>query len=202
MNARLSSARLAAAIALLLVPFAAVTEAAPVVYLIDSTHSTVEFSISKWTVTRQTGLFRTLDGKIRMDPARPETAEVVVRIDASSLDTRNGGRDRVVRSDDFLDVAKHPHMIFRSTGVRRNGSSAFEVAGDLTIRGVTRRIVAPVRLAGLQKVPGVGELASFETEFVVNRRDFGVLGTRWSGGKAILGDEVTVTLAIVARRAR
>lgn len=170
------------------------------VYRVDQTHSSVEFSISKWHVTRQSGVFRELGGTIRMTPARPETARVEIRVNAASLDTRNAGRDSVVRSGDFLDVERHPHLAFRSVGVRRTGPATFNVAGDLTIRGVTRRVVAPVEMIGIGPVPGLGEIASFQATFVVDRRDFGVLGTRWSGGRAILGDEVTVTLRIVARK--
>lgn len=169
-------------------------------YRIDQTHSSVEFSISKWHVTRQSGVFRELGGTIRMAPARPETARVEIRVDATSLDTRNATRDSVVRSEDFLDVDRHPHLAFRSTAVRRTGPAAFDVTGELTIRGVTRRVVAPVEVIAIGRVRGMGEIASFETTFIVDRREFGVLGSRWSGGRVILGDEVTVTLRIVARR--
>ncbi|MBW3671160.1 MAG: YceI family protein [Acidobacteria bacterium] len=172
----------------------------PALYRVDSTHSSVEFSITKWVVTRQYGSFRELDGTIRMAAECPEATEVEIRIHAASLDTRNSGRDRVVRSDDFLDVENHPHLIFRSKEIRRNSSGSFDVVGNLTIRGVTRRIVAPVRFLGATEVAGLGELISFETQFVVNRRDFGVLGTRWSGGKTILGDEVDVRLTVAARK--
>jgi polyisoprenoid-binding protein YceI len=171
-------------------------------YRVDSTHSSVEFTITKWSVTRQTGVFRELGGTIALDPARPEGGTVRVRIDAASLDTRNQSRDDAVKSSDFLDVERHRWMTFQSTAIERNRSGGFDVAGDLTIRGVTRRVVAPVRLIGIAEAPGNGELASFETSFIINRRDFGVDGTRWSGGQAILGDEVTVKLNIVGRRTR
>jgi polyisoprenoid-binding protein YceI len=170
------------------------------VYRVDPTHSSVEFSISKWTVTRQTGTFRSFGGTIRMAPDRPETARVEIRVAAASLDTRNEDRDAAVRSDDFLDVANHPFIIFRSRAIRADGPGSYFVTGDLTIRGVMRRIVAPVTVIGIEAVPGVGELASFEATFDLDRRDFNVLGTRWSGGSAILGNEVTVRLRIVARK--
>jgi polyisoprenoid-binding protein YceI len=171
-------------------------------WIVDATHSHVEFSISKWTVTRQQGIFRDLEGVIRMDPGEPERASVEIRVRAASLDTRNATRDRVVRSDDFLDVKRHPWITFRSTRLERDENGGFEVTGDLTIRGVTRNLTAPVQFTGVHRDRNVGELAAFESEFTVNRRDFGVLGSRWSGGQAILGDEVAVRLAITARRAR
>lgn len=174
--------------------------AEPVVYRVDSTHSSVDFSIMKWVITRQVGSFRQIEGTIRMASDCPESAEVEIRVDAASLDTRNSGRDRVVRSEDFLDVEAHPYITFRSVDVRRNRNGSFDVEGDLTIRGVTRRIITPVQLAGVADLSGFGELISFDTSFVVDRSDFGVLGTRWSGGKAILEDEVEVRLTVTANR--
>lgn len=190
---------LAIVVALLILATAS-AHADPAHYRVDATHSNVELSISKWAVTRQEGIFRDLNGLIRMDPQDPESATVQIRIRTSSIDTRNDTRDRVVRSDDFLDVDRYPEMTFRSTRIRRTGSGTFDVTGDLTIRGVTRRITAPVRLLGVQRVEGLGEIVAFETAFVVNRREFGVLGSRWSGGRTILGDEVRVRLSITARR--
>lgn len=176
--------------------------AGAVVYRVDSTHSSVDFSIMKWVVTRQVGSFRQIEGTIRMAPDCPESAEVEIRVHAASLDTRNSGRDRVVRSDDFLDVEAHPYLTFSSVAVRRNQAGSFDVEGNLTIRGVTRRIITPVQMAGVTEVKGFGELLSFEAAFTVDRRDFGVLGTRWSGGKTILGDEVEVRLTVTARRVK
>ncbi len=97
------------------------------------------------------------------------------------------------------DLGADPERLRRFEREAQSGS--FDVAGNLTIRGVTRRIVAPVRFLGVTDAAGRGQLISFETQFVVDRRDFGVLGTRWSGGKAILGDEVNVRLTVAARRA-
>lgn len=180
-------------------PFAGASSERP--FVVDATHSSVEFSISKWTVTRQHGIFRDIEGTVQLDQKNPESAAVDIRVRTASLDTRNSTRDQVVRSDDFLDVERHPYITFRSTRIRRDGAGTYHVAGDLTIRGVTKRFTAPVQFLGVHRNRDFGELASFETEFVVNRRDFGVLGSRWSGGQAILGDEVSVRLSIVARRA-
>lgn len=191
---------LAAAIVAALLPRTATASGGGAIYRVDATHSSVEFSITKWRVTRQTGIFRELDGTIRMADGRPESARVDIRVAAASIDTRNDGRDEVVRSEDFLDVERHPELMFRSRGIRRTGAASFAVTGDLTIRGVTRRITAPVTVLAIGEVPGMGEIASFETRFAVDRREFGVLGSRWSGGRAILGDEVRVALRIVARK--
>ena len=76
------------------------------------------------------------------------------------------------------------------------GSDSFDVTGDLTIHAVTHRITVPVKLLGLTTVPNVGELAGFGTIFTLDRTDYGVLGSRWSGGKLLLGKEVTIYLRI------
>jgi polyisoprenoid-binding protein YceI len=67
-----------------------------------------------------------------------------------------------------------------------------DVTGDLTIRGVTKRITVPVRLLGLNK-EGKTERAGFETSFKIDRRAFGVTGGRWvAGAPGVLGNEVTI----------
>jgi len=72
------------------------------------------------------------------------------------------------------------------------GKNAAHVTGDLTIRGVKKRVTVPVRLLG---VSPDRRRAGFETEFTINRRDFGVNGARWSSGApGVLGDQVTVRI--------
>jgi polyisoprenoid-binding protein YceI len=90
-------------------------------------------------------------------------------------------------------------MTFSSASVVRGPTSdTFEVTGDLTIRGVTRRIMVPVKFLGLGSRPGSGTFAGFEANFALDRTEFGVNGTRWSGGKLLLSKEVQVHLTVGA----
>ena len=167
-------------------------------YKIDPTYSNVGFSIYKWTVFKEEGLFHEFDGEVTYNPADPARSHVNMTVNVGSIDTRQSGRDKVVRSEDFFDTDRYPTMTFSSTAVAPGPDNTLQVTGDLTIRGVTRRITIPVKMLGRNTVPNVGELAGFETSFVIDRTDFGVNGTRWSGGKLVLSKEVAIHLTIGA----
>ncbi|MGH9367796.1 MAG: YceI family protein, partial [Thermoanaerobaculia bacterium] len=164
-------------------------------YRILASESRIGFSISKWRILRKEGRFRDFRGEVSIDWKSPSASRIDVTIEAASLDTHDRHRDETVRSDDFLDAASHPTLRFESRRISPLGRGLYEVAGDLTIRGVTRSVKAPVRVT-----PGArpASVMRFAGSFRIRRTDFGVNGTRWSGGKAILGDEVTIALDLVA----
>ena len=108
-------------------------------------------------------------------------------------------RDDVLRSDDFFDVAQHPTLSFRSIEVQADSPTTLRVTGDLTIRGITRRLTMPVSVLGVNRVDGVGEIAGFETHFTIDRTSFGVNGTRWSGRRLSLSREVEIELRLAAQ---
>lgn len=167
---------------------------AATIFNVEPVNGSVDFSITKWGVFRKEGTFREFSAQIHYDERDVSKSHVSFDVKTASIDTNNEGRDSVVRSDDFLHVAKYPRMTFRSVRVVARGKNVADVTGDLTIRGVTRRITIPVRLTAKGKDHRGRDIASFETSFTVDRRDFGVNGTRWSGGKAILGTDVEVRI--------
>lgn len=186
--------------AILGTPSLRASEAASGVYEIRPEDTRIGFTIQKWTIFKEEGRFREMRGEVAVDKENPTASRVWVEIVAASLDTRDAFRDKAVRGEDFLDVRRYPTLRFESRRVVAKGGEDFDIEGDLTIRGVTRRVTVPVRLRGLARVPQVGDLAGFETSFTIRRSDYGVLGTKWSGGKAILSDEVVVSMEVGARR--
>ena len=179
--------------------FALPRTAATTRYEIKPVYSTVRFSIVKWGVLKEEGVFRNFNGTLDYDAERPERSRVDLVVDAASLDTKNDGRDSTVKSEDFLDVRRHPTMEFHSTAVKGN-----VVTGNLTLHGVTRRIQFQVKPLGIRNVPRVGKLAGFETTFTINRQQFGVTGGRWTaaGGPGVLSDAVEIHIIIGATEPR
>jgi polyisoprenoid-binding protein YceI len=164
-------------------------------YRFEPVNGTVSFSVMKWGVFREEGVFRDFTATIAFDPKNAAASRVDFVIDTDSIDTKNDGRDSTLRSPDFLDVSRHPRMTFRSVRVVPTGKQTANVTGDLTIRGVTRRITVPVRLTGMVSRNGKPDLAAFETTFKIDRRDFGVNGSRWSSGApGVLGTEVDIRI--------
>ena len=163
---------------------------AATLYHTEPTNGTVGFTIMKWGVMKEEGTFRDFRAQIHYDRKDASKSRVDFDVSTASVDTKNDNRDSTLRSEDFLHVAKYPKMTFRSVRVVPRGNNLADVTGDLTIRGVTRRVTVPVRLLG-----ATDKHAGFETSFTVNRNAFGVTGGRWvAGAPGVLGDEVTVRI--------
>lgn len=140
---------------------------------IDEVHSDVTFVVRHLGVSKVRGRFTGVEGTI-VTAENILDSSVTATIDAASIDTNNEQRDNHVRSDEFLDVANHPTLSFRSTGIRTDGED-YLIDGELTLHGVTRPVTLTAELGGFgaglaegSKVIGV----SASTE--LNRGDFEV----------------------------
>jgi polyisoprenoid-binding protein YceI len=173
-----------------------VSAAAPVRWQIDASHSELTFRI-RHLVSRVNGSFNTWSGTIVADPASLAGGSVSVDIQTASIDTNNERRDTHLRSADFFDAPTHPTITFRSTRVVANGRD-LQVHGNLTMRGVTKPVVLEGRMLEVGGAPGRRRIG-FEAETQINRMDYGVSWNRGAeGGGVVLGDEVTITIAIEA----
>jgi polyisoprenoid-binding protein YceI len=160
----------------------------------------ITFTITKWSMFKEQGRFRDFSGSIAYDPDNPAASRVDFTVQAASIDTQNETRDGALRSDAFFDAQRHPALTFRSASVVAREPNVLDVTGDLTIRGVTKRITIPVRVLGVATVPQEGAMAGFETSFTVNRMDFGVRGGQyWSSGDAVLSHQVQVSIVVGAQ---
>jgi polyisoprenoid-binding protein YceI len=179
------------------------SKAAPVAsdakdYRVNKAYTTLSFTATKWMVFKEEGLFQDFSGSLTFSASDPAKCKVAVTVQSASLDTRAPVRDKVLRSDDFFDVQKYPTLTFRSTKVTSTGKDAFDVEGDLTIHGVTKHITIPAKTIGVRILPGIGDFAGFETTFNIDRRDYGVLGSRWSGNTMAIDPTVVIHLIIGA----
>jgi polyisoprenoid-binding protein YceI len=178
-----------------------ITQAAPAVRSleIDRSHSEVAFQV-RHLLSKVRGRFADFSGTIQFDASDPANSKVDVTIAAPSIDTAEGDRDKHLRSADFFDVEKYPTLRFVSTSVAPRGDSTYDVAGQLTIRGVTRDVVLPARFLGTAQDPWGNTKFVFEAELTLNRKDFGLT---WNAaletGGFLVGDEVKVMLSIQAK---
>ena len=172
--------------------------AEPVVYKVDADHSGVGFSVRHF-VTNSPGRFKDFAGTIHHDKENPANSKVEFTIQAASIDTANADRDGHLRSADFLDAEKFPTLTFTSTQVKALDKDTLEVTGDLTIHGVTKKITIPVDFLGTAKTPN-GEKAGYESQFTINRKDFGIVWNRVMDAGPILGEDVKITINIEADR--
>ena len=116
-------------------------------------------------------------------------------------------RDDHLRSADFLDVEHHPEITFTGNQVEVKGEHDYTVAGDLTIRGVTRKAMLNVSYRGQWETPwwedgvdkGPRKRAGFLATTQINRQDFGV---SWQDtmdrGGIVVSDEVDIAIDVEA----
>ncbi|MFN8093711.1 MAG: YceI family protein [Vicinamibacteria bacterium] len=187
---------LAAAVALAAPAFAADT------YQFDKSHTTVGFSV-RHIVTNVGGKFQDFSGTIQVDKAKPESSSVEFTIQAASINTNEPKRDEHLKSPDFFDVANNPTITFKSTSVKPAGKDAFEVTGNLTMRGVTKQVTLPVTFLGEGKDPWGNEKIGFELSTVLNRKDYGI---NWNktldAGGVLVADEVKVQISVEANKVK
>lgn len=171
---------------------------------IDPAHTQVEFKAKHMMITTVRGRFSEVSGWVEADEANPENSRVEVEIDASSIDTRVGDRDTHLRSEDFLDVERHPKITFRSKrieGAHAQEGDEFRVVGDLTIRGETREVVLDARYEGRGTDPWGGERAGFGATTRIDRRDWGLTWNQaLETGGILVSNEIDIELEVQAVR--
>ncbi len=145
-------------------------------YVIDKEgqHAFVNFKISHLGYSWLYGTFRDFDGRFSFDAAKPAESKVEVTLKTASVDTNHTERDKHLRSADFLNVQKHPTARFVSTGVTPTGEGTADIAGELTLNGVTRPVVIAARLLGEGTDPWGGYRAGFEGSTTLRLKDFDI----------------------------
>lgn len=181
---------------------AAATATALRTFAIDKTHSEAAFQV-RHLITKVRGRFVDFAGSIQFDADQPARSTVSIVIQAASIDTNTLDRDVHLRSDDFFAVETHPTITFTSTGITAVGGSDYAVAGDLTMRGVTKAVTIPVTFLGTAVDPWGNEKLAFEGELAVNRKDYGLSwNAALEAGGFLVGDEVKISLTIQAAAAK
>jgi polyisoprenoid-binding protein YceI len=160
---------------------------------LDRAHTHIQFSARHLMVTNVRGQFEDFDIKVNFDEDNLVNSNVEVSIKAESINTRVADRDNHLRSADFLDAANYPVITFKSKHIALNGANAGRIAGDLTIRGVTREVVLDVEYTGLLKNPWGQFAAGFNASTVINRKDWGLVwNVALETGGVLVGDEIKI----------
>jgi polyisoprenoid-binding protein YceI len=161
---------------------------------IDRAHSRVTFTVTKWGFVEVEGRFLDFAGTILYDAARPEASRVNWRVRVASVETGAVNRDKSLLEADYFDAAHHPELRFVSERVKPLAAGQIEVQGTLTLRGQSRPLTIRVACGGVHTVPGEGTFEIFQTEFTINRYDFGI------NGGSVLGPAISkdVRVKIIA----
>jgi polyisoprenoid-binding protein YceI len=156
---------------------------------LDPSASSAEFRVPNlWGLAWVKGRFGRLDGRLEIDDDHRWHMELTVHAD--SLETGNRRRDGHLRSEAFFDVANHPEVRFRSTGVIDHGDGRLDVDGRLEAAGKDARLPVDV----LVKRPGGG--LELDAAATVDQRE---LGMTWSP-LGMIGTPTVLTVHARLRR--
>lgn len=161
---------------------------------IDKVHSSALFKVAHVGISSTWGRFNDLSGSLTWD-ADPAAAALTVKVRIDSIDTNEPKRDQHLKQADFFNAKQFPEATFVSKAWKKTGEKTFDVAGDLTIHGVTRAVTVPVVLVGKGDTIFKDHRIGFDGQITFKRSDFGM--TEKIGPA---GDEVLLVIAFEAIR--
>jgi len=165
---------------------------------IDPAHSVAEFKVKHMMISNVKGHFPKVSGTLTLDESGLTKARVEATIEAASIETRDPQRDAHLKSADFFDVEKFPTLSFKSTRVNIIRDGELNVEGDLTIHGVTRKVLFTVEgPTPPAKDPWGNTRVAVSATTKINRKDFGLTwNSALETGGILVGEEVTITLDV------
>lgn len=142
----------------------------------DPLHSKLGFTVTHLGIADVPGYFDEYD--VTITASKPDFSDAVVELtaDVKSINTQVKQRDDHLRSADFFDVEKYPEMKFKSTSIKKLKGGNYELAGDLTIHGTTKRVKVNMLYRGTTVNPNANgaPVAGIQITGTIKRSDFGI----------------------------
>lgn len=167
-------------------------------WILDKSHSQIQFKVKHLMITTITGGFSSFDASVETEDEDFMTAKVVFTSDTASVSTGNPERDKHIKSLDFFDVTNYPQLKFVATKYEKlDDEGNYKLYGDLTIKSVTKNVELDVEFAGVVKDPSGNNKAGIIISGRVNRKDFGL---KWNviteAGSMLVGEEVRINCEV------
>lgn len=164
-------------------------------FAIDQVHSSIIYRIKHMNVAYNYGRFNDMSGKFLLDKSDPSKSVVEISVNVESIDSNNDGRDKHLKSPDFFSAKEFPTITFVGKSFKKSGDDAFEVTGDLTMKGKSKSITVTITDTGVGPGRKGGEVAGYESTFTIKRSEFGMDYLLQA-----LGDEVTLIVGVEGAR--
>ena len=157
----------------------------------DKAHSRVGFTVTHLMVNDVDGSFKNFDASIMSSKPDFSDGQFSFTAQTNSVFTDNDQRDGHLKSADFFDAANNPTITFQSTSLKKEGDKKFKMTGDLTMHGITKKVVLDVSYRGpvtnpMSKKQEIGVKITGK----IKRTDF-KLGDKFPS--AMVSDEVELT---------
>jgi len=165
-------------------------------WAIDAAHARVGFSVPHMVVSEVEGQFKSFSGKVLLDEKDLTHSKLEFKADVASVDTGAADRDKHLKSPDFFDAEKFPAIQFTSTSIKKSGKG-YKITGDLTIRGVTKRVTLDATLSSAVVNPWGKQVRAARITGAIQRADFGVSWNKsLDKGGVVVGDTVSLDVKL------
>lgn len=161
-------------------------------YTVDLVHSSVSFMTAHAGISKIHGRFNDFSGTFKLDAADPTKSSYFLSIKIDSVDTNNAKRDEHLRAPDYFNAKQFPTMTFQSTKVKKV-DGGLDVTGDLTLHGITKQVVVPLRGGKMAEFPKGKMRVGYEASLTIQRSQFDV-----KEALEALGDDVFITIGVEA----
>ena len=161
---------------------------------IDAVHSEIGFKLRHLMIANVRGSFKEFEGSIYTTGEDFMSAEVDCWINPASIDTGNAGRDEHLKGPDFFDVENFKEIEFvADTYENVDSDGSYELWGNLTMKGITKKVKLDVEFGGVIKDPWGNHKAAFSINGKINRKDWGLTWNNpLEAGGVMLGEEITI----------
>jgi polyisoprenoid-binding protein YceI len=165
-------------------------------WTVDRAHSNVKFTVTHLVVSEVEGSFKIFDGSMENSKSDLSDAKINFTVDVNSINTDNEKRDNHLKSDDFFNAEKFPAMKFTSTSMTAAGENKYKLAGNLTIRDVTKPVEFDVTYGGSVNAMNTTKLG-FKAKTTINRFDYNL---KWDkateGGGLVVSKDVDIAINV------
>ena len=162
-------------------------------WALDPAHSEIQFKVRHLMVSWSNGTFKKFEADVKSNGDDFSSAKVRFTAEVDSIHTNNEQRDAHLKNSDFFDAANHPQIVFESEKLEKVDDDQYKLYGQLTMRGVTKKIALNVEFGGIMQDPWGNTRTGFTVTGKINRKDFGVsYGAVTETGGVLLGDDVTI----------
>ena len=165
-------------------------------WVLDPTHSEVQFKVKHLVISTVTGAFKSFEGSLETDTEDFQNAKVNVTLDVNSIGTNQEQRDGHLKSGEFFDAEKYPKISFTSTSLTKDGDD-YKLTGDLTIKDVTKPVTLDVEFGGSAADFYGNTKAGFDVTGKINRKEFGLT---WDGiteaGAIVVGEDIKLHASV------
>ncbi|MFT4554468.1 MAG: polyisoprenoid-binding protein YceI [Chlamydiales bacterium] len=162
-------------------------------WVFDKDHSSVAFKTEHLQISEVSGKFSDFYAWVEIDEKNFENSRFEITAHVDSIDTGLKARDSHLLSKVFFDSKAFPDITFIGRSMKKNGDGKYELAGDLTIKNITKDFTVELERGGFVKDHWGNQRGGFQLNGSFSRFDFGMdWGEMLMNGGLIVGETINI----------